>query len=223
MQMKKILVIVLASSAILTSTFSSIAAEKTLLESLPDVQYDAPTWGSAEAIPKDDYLLDGNYENGELINGSIYHSEEEAIEGVKQDQIVAKAMAANKEIGAERVYPNTGIIEGISSEGSFFYNIQSSGRTAYPYSNLYDTVTVNTQSDVYVSKTDTIEINEDYSYIVTVMSGDTAVGSFRGYANDVNGGVKYTIPGDSLYVKLATENFPRGKFLHGAGSIIDKR
>ena len=32
MQMKKILVIVLASSAILTSTFSSIAAEKTLLE-----------------------------------------------------------------------------------------------------------------------------------------------------------------------------------------------
>ena len=51
--------------------------------------------------------MDGNYENGELINGSIYHSEAEAVEGVKQDRIMARTIANSSESEPDlaRIYP----------------------------------------------------------------------------------------------------------------------
>ena len=161
--------------------------------------------------------------NGELINGSIYHSEAEAVEGVKQDRIMARTIANSSESEPDlaRIYPNTGIIEGISSTGSFYYNIQTSGTTPSAYWNVHSTVWVDSQSDVYYSKSQSTGTNDNYSYILTVMSDGNAVGSFRGYADDVKGGANFTIPGNSMYIKLATENFPRNELpAHGFFRVI---
>lgn len=225
MKSKKILALILVLSTTSALSFSSMAEEVSLLDSLPAVQYEVETRGNAETLSEDDYLLDGNYENGELINGSIYHSEAEAVEGVKQDRIMARTIANSSESEPKpdlaRIYPNTGIIEGISSTGSFYYNIQTSGTTPSAYWNVHSTVWVDSQSDVYYSKSQSTGTNDNYSYILTVMSDGNAVGSFRGYADDVKGGANFTIPGDSMYIKLATENFPRNEFLHGSGSVDD--
>ena len=89
MKSKKILALILVLSTTSALSFSSMAEEVSLLDSLPAVQYEVETRGNAETLSEDDYLLDGNYENGELVNGSIYHSEAEAVEGVKQDRVMA--------------------------------------------------------------------------------------------------------------------------------------
>ena len=144
MKSKKILALILVLSTTSALSFSAMAEEVSLLDSLPAVQYEVETRGNAETLSEDDYLLDGNYENGELINGSIYHSEAEAVEGVKQDRIMARTIANSSESEPDlaRIYPNTGIIEGISSTGSFYYNIQTSGTTPSAYWNVHSTVWV---------------------------------------------------------------------------------
>lgn len=95
MRFNKKSALIFALSITAAIPFASMAEEASLLDSLPAIQYDVETRGNAETLSEDDYLLDGNYENGELVNGSIYHSESEAVEGVKQDRIMAKALAEN--------------------------------------------------------------------------------------------------------------------------------
>ena len=67
MKSKKILALILVLSTTSALSFSSMAEEVSLLDSLPAVQYEVETRGNAETLSEDDYLLDGNYENGELI------------------------------------------------------------------------------------------------------------------------------------------------------------
>jgi len=53
------------------------------------VYYGGNTTGTATLISWDDYLLDGDYENGELINGGIYYSMEDAFRGYQKDRMDA--------------------------------------------------------------------------------------------------------------------------------------
>lgn len=65
------------------------------LEQLLEVnesQYHLETRGQAELIAPGHDLLDGRYDNGELVNGSVYYSVEDAIAGVKRDKMEAKSI-----------------------------------------------------------------------------------------------------------------------------------
>lgn len=61
-EIKKILALILVLSTTSALSFSSMAEEVSLLDSLPAVQYEVETRGNAETLSEDDYLLDGNYE-----------------------------------------------------------------------------------------------------------------------------------------------------------------
>ena len=198
--MKKVLgfSVVIAMSAMMS--FGVFAEEK--------VQYDVETFGSATAISADDYLLDGNFENGELVNGSIYYDESEVEAGIARDRELAKMEAdvfyedCNNEEMA-RVTPGTGVTTGISSDGDFQYNIKTSGTMPSPYCTYKSKAYVTTQSKIYYSKDGTFLTSDDYSYIVTLMDTDgNAIGSFRGYTNNVNGGVNFNIDGASCIIQV---------------------
>lgn len=97
MYLKKSAILMTALSIGVFTSFSVLAYEKIT------PQYDVETFGSATAIPPDDYLLDGNYENGELVNGGIYFSESEALAGMERDR---------QDALFTKLYPGTGIVEG---------------------------------------------------------------------------------------------------------------
>lgn len=212
MNLKRAGILILSLSMGLVMSFASFAEEEV------KPQYDLETFGSATAISPDDYLLDGNFENGELVNGGIYFNEDDAIAGVEQDKL------DDLNDSSAWVYPGTGVVEGINSSGNFFYTIKSSGKTSYGYSTSKSNIYVTTQSDIYNSSDDTILTSNDYSYIVTLLdSGSNSVGSFRGYMNNVNGGTTFTSTSSGPYkIKIAVESIPSNCFLHGAGSIVGK-
>lgn len=67
---------------------SALTAEEELAQLLnvDESQYHLETRGNVQLIVPGHVLLDGNYENGELVNGSVYYSVEDALEGVKRDK-----------------------------------------------------------------------------------------------------------------------------------------
>lgn len=210
--------------AVLAETVNNeteISAEAELAQLLgeDESQYNLQIKGSVELITPGDYLLDGNYKNGELVNGSIYYSVEEALAGVKQDQIEAQRICGGK----ERVTPATGTIKGPDSNGGFSYTIAKSGRTG-SFEALTNSTWVSTQSQIYRNLSGGSYLtSEDYSYLVTLMDNNgKAKGSFRAYPNNVSGGVNFETQAFSkYYLKLETESFPLNWYLNGSGTIDD--
>ena len=188
-------------------------AELAALLNIDESQYNLPTTGNATLIVPGDPLLDGEYENGELVNGSIYYSIDDAIEGVKRDKIEAKNLT--------RVDPNTGVIEGPGTYGGDFkYTVRKSGRT-YSFTVKSTKTNVNTQSDIYYDSNDTYLTSEDYNYVVTLMdSNGNAKGSFKAYPNNKYGGVTFsTTSWESYYLKIVPNSFPANWYLHGTGNV----
>lgn len=180
------------------------------------VQYGGKTTGTATSISWDDYLLDGNYENGELVNGDVYYSVEDAFQGYQKD--LSDAQREDEGI-QEMVYPDTGVIVGIDTDGDFWYTVHSSGRTAV--TEIFDSETVvETESDIWRDIGDGSTLtSSDYSYIISLVdSSGTTVGSYRGYTDGIRGGQTYsTTPFKYYYVKIKTEDFPLSWYCHGSG------
>lgn len=82
-------------------TKQSPEEELAALLHVDESQYHLQTRGQARLIVPGDPLLDGNYKNGELVNGSVYHSVEEALAGVKRDKIEAKIICEELTASAE--------------------------------------------------------------------------------------------------------------------------
>lgn len=203
-----------------SQTEISAEAELAQLLELDETQYTLATKGSVELIVPGDYLLDGNYENGELVNGSIYYSVEEALAGVKQDKTEAQRICTGK----ERVTPTTGTITGPNSNGNFSYTIAKSGRTN-SFSPRNSSTWVSTQSRIYrdISGGSYLD-STDFSYLVTLMDAKgNSKGTFRAHPDNISGGVNFdTQANSSYYLKLQTEDFPFNWYLNGSGSIAIK-
>ena len=86
-----------------TETTMSPEEELAQLLEVDESQYQLSTRGQAVLIVPGDPLLDGNYENGELVNGGIYHSVQEAIAGVKQDKIDAREICGEEKVNPPKI------------------------------------------------------------------------------------------------------------------------
>ncbi len=181
------------------------------------------TYGSVTLLQEDDYLLDGNFENGELVNGSIYHSREEAEAGLLRDKEFENQIWADiSPDGATTsdVCPDAGNTEGTTENGNFYYTIHEA--CSFSVWHGYGDIRVDTQSQLYYSKDKSFLTSEDYSYIVTVKDEDGVVGSFRGYSDDVFGGADMT-GGGSYWIKITMETKLPGYFyLNGSGKIKNR-
>lgn len=184
------------------------------------------TYGSATLLQEDDYLLDGNFENGELVNGSIYYSKEEAEAGLLRDKEFENQKWMDISLDgatALDVYPDAGNAEGTDTYGNFYYTI----REVCSFSSWYGDkkIRVDTQSQLYYSKDKSFFTSDDYSYIVTVTDENGTVGSFRGYSDDVFGGADMT--GSKAYgsywIKITMETkLPSYFYLNGSGKIKNR-
>ncbi len=104
------------------------------LEQLLEVnesQYHLETRGQAELISPGHELLDGKYDNGELVNGSVYYSVEDALAGVKRDKLEAKSICRAE----ERVSPPTGTIKGPDDKGPWLHGVTPDGIVYSYYKN----------------------------------------------------------------------------------------
>lgn len=79
--------------------------------------------GNAALLTKDDYLLDGNYNNGELVNGDICFSEEEALAVLHADAFNAVQPDACDESLPSDNRGRISILENIPTEYSDVYDI----------------------------------------------------------------------------------------------------
>lgn len=79
--------------------------------------------GNATLLTKDDYLLDGNYDNGELVNGDICFSEEEALAVIHADAFNAVQPDACEESSPIDNRGKMSILENIPTEYSDVYDI----------------------------------------------------------------------------------------------------
>lgn len=127
-----------------TETMLSPEEELEQLLEVNESQYHLETRGQAELISPGHELLDGKYDNGELVNGSVYYSVEDALAGVKRDKLEAKSICRAE----ERVSPPTGTIKGPDDKGNFSFTIHDKGRT-YSFTTGKTSTWVDTQSQIY--------------------------------------------------------------------------
>lgn len=200
-----------------TETMLSPEEELEQLLEVNESQYHLETRGQAELISPGHELLDGKYDNGELVNGSVYYSVEDALAGVKRDKLEAKSICRAE----ERVSPPTGTIKGPDDKGYFSFTIHDKGRT-YSFTTGKTSTWVDTQSQIYRNLSGgTYLQSTDYSYIVTLMdSNGNACGSFLAYPNNISGGLNFnTERNGTYYIKLEAQNFPLNWYLNGDGNV----
>ena len=183
--------------------------------------------GSAARISDDDPLLDGHFYNGELVNGSICNSKNEAEQVLAYDRAhlntINNTDAANEDTAstsASNVYPVTGKFVGIDNDGNFFFTIHSSGSNSGRYSAASE-MPVQTKAQLYNESSDNTYTNDNQSYIVTLTGPNGVVGSYRGYADNVRGGLTFSTSGVvGVYnVKVAVSGLSKNVDLNGSGSI----
>nr|WP_288824990.1 hypothetical protein [uncultured Clostridium sp.] len=183
--------------------------------------------GSAALISDDDPLLDGHFYNGELVNGSICNSKNEAEQVLAYDRAhlntINNTDAANEDTAstsASNVYPVTGKFVGIDNDGNFFFTIHSSGSNSGRYSAASE-MPVQTKAQLYNESSDNTYTNDNQSYIVTLTGPNGVVGSYRGYADNVRGGLTFSTSGVvGVYnVKVAVSGLSKNVYLNGSGSI----
>lgn len=177
--------------------------------------------GDVEVIDEDSYLRDGDYENGELVNGSICYSEAEAQAEIEADKAYADYLFNNGPAPREGVYPPAGTIEGPDSNGNFNYTIASSGRTG-SFQTTSNTLTVLTQSQIYRDLSGGSYIQtKDYNYTVSLMdSSGTSKGTFIAYPDNIKGGLVFDVTSwNNYYLKITANKFPLNWYLNGSGSL----
>lgn len=181
--------------------------------------------GSAALISDDDPLLDGHFYNGELVNGSICYSKNEAEQVLAYDRAhlntIDSSDAANEDTAsASNVYPVTGKFVGIDNDGNFFFTIHSSGSNSGRYSAASE-MPVQTKAQLYNESSDNTYTNDNQSYIVTLTGPNGVVGSYRGYADNVRGGLTFSTSGAvGVYnVKVTVSGLSKNVYLNGSGSI----
>lgn len=84
---------IVKESIFVLSISAALSFQTSADEPFPSPQYDLQLFGNATAISEDDYLRDGDFSNGELVNGSIYFSEADAKAGVQRDREEARRYA----------------------------------------------------------------------------------------------------------------------------------
>lgn len=154
--------------------------------------------GNASIISDDDPLLDGHFHNGELVNGFICHNKTEA----------EQALIANLNLQNDTAP--------LLDEDGNPYRDESSPANSeskiYPITGRFVGIDNDSSGDSYT--------DGDQSYTVTLVGPSGTVGSYRGYADNVNGGLSFnTTKGVGVYnVRIAINGLNRNIYLNGDGN-----
>ncbi len=150
------------------------------------------TIGNVQVVDINDPLYDLDYSNGELINGKIVYTAPES----------QKSM--------------------LRSVGSFSFTINDKVTTNFEYSSS-STWNIATKAKLYNKETKVKYTSSDHYYIVSIMQDiETPIFSYRGKADDIKGGVKFTnVPkGTNLAIQVRNDTeLPNTKtYLDGSGT-----
>lgn len=150
------------------------------------------TIGNVQVVDIYDPLYDLDYSNGELINGKIVYTAPES----------QKSM--------------------LRSVGSFSFTINDKVTTNFEYSSS-STWNIATKAKLYNKETKVKYTSSDHYYIVSIMQDiKTPIFSYRGKADDIKGGVKFTnVPkGTNLAIQVRNDTeLPNTKtYLDGSGT-----
>ena len=154
------------------------------------------TIGNVQVVDVNDPLYDLDYSNGELVNGEIVYTAPES----------QKSM--------------------LRSIGSFSFTINDKVSTSYEY-NSSPTWSVATQAKLLNKKTDVTYTSSDHYYIVSIMQDyKTPLFSYKGKADNIKGGVKFTnVPtGTNLAIQVRNDTkLPNSDtYLSGKGTTTFK-
>lgn len=154
------------------------------------------TFGNVQVVDVDDPLYDLDYSNGELVNGEIVYTAPDSQRSM------------------------------LRSVGSFAFTINDKVSTNYEY-NSSPTWSVATQAKLLNKKTGATYTSADHYYIVSIMQDSkTPIFSYKGKADNVKGGVKFTnVPtGTNLAIQVRNETkLPNSNtYLDGKGTTTFK-
>lgn len=186
----------LVSSITLVVMFSTNAFASTHEIVINGQTVQVETIGDVKVVDITDPLYDCDYSNGELVNGEIVYASPE------------KEMAMTRSVG------------------SFSFTINDKYSTHFEY-NASPTWTVTTQAELLNIKTNATYTSSDHYYIVSILQDiNTPIFSYKGKADNKNGGIKFTnVPtGTNLAIQVKNETkLPNtDTYLDGKGTTTFK-
>ncbi|EXG87879.1 hypothetical protein K413DRAFT_4780 [Clostridium sp. ASBs410] len=192
----------LVSSITMVLMFSTNAFAATYEIEIDGQTVQVETIGDVEVVDITNPLYDCDFSNGEWINGEIVYTDPE-----------------NTEQSSERLLERSAV-------ESFSFETRDKQTTIFEY-NPFSNWTVTTKAHLLNIKTGVSYTSSEHYYIVSIMEDiNTPLFSYKGKADDVKGGIKFTnVPkGKNLAIQVKNETkLPNNDtYLKGTGATTFK-